>query len=327
MLAAIPMSAPSSPPRPDAPLISVVAPVLNEEACIAPLVERVRRAVAACGARHEILLVDDGSSDATPERIAAERATDPAVKTLRFTRCFGHQAALSAGLRHARGDAVVTLDGDLQHPPELIPELVARWREGAAVVETQRRSGAPPRGLADRLARAFYPLFNALSPTSLRATPGDFRLLDRQVVDAFNRLEEHFVFIRGLVPWLGFATTCVEYDLEERLAGERKYSAPRSARLALDGIFSFSVIPLRLITLLGLATTLFGVLYGVFSLASYFLGRVEDGGWTSLMVLILLFGGVQLLSLGIVSEYVGRIYEEAKRRPRYVIASTSGLDE
>jgi glycosyltransferase involved in cell wall biosynthesis len=314
-------------PRQQNPLISLVVPVLNEEGCIEEFVRRSREAAALAEVRHEILFVDDGSSDATPERIAQEAKRDPAVKTVRFTRSFGHQAALSAGLRYASGDAVVTLDGDLQHPPECLQDLVAAWRRGADVVYTVRRESQAQRGTwKARTSTLFYRLLSRLTALPAAAAGADFRLMDRRAVERFNELGEHFIFVRGLVPWLGFRADRVEYEVEERFAGVPKFVPMRMFRLALDGIFSFSVIPLRLISLLGLATTLFGVVFGAFSLISYFLGRAEEAGWTSVVVLILVFGGVQLMSLGIVSEYIGRIYEEVKGRPRYVVDSVIGLD-
>jgi dolichol-phosphate mannosyltransferase len=249
------------------------------------------------------------------------------VKSIRFTRSFGHQAALVAGLEHARGDAVVTMDGDLQHPPELLPRLLEAWRRGADVVHTVRRP-APGAGRAwqELVGRAFYRAMGALTNVPLVVAGADFRLLDRRVVDAFRSLEERFVFARGLIPWLGFAEARVEYEVGARYAGRSKYSLLRMLRLGLDGIFSFSVVPLRLIALLGFVTTLFGVAFGVFTLIAHLTGRVEGSGWTTLVVLILIFGGAQLLAVGIVSEYVGRTYEEVKRRPRYVVESSDGFD-
>ena len=313
--------------RPQDPLLSIVIPVLDEEACIGTLMRRLEAVLARIGVRHEILFVDDGSRDATPRIVAALQRESSAVRLVRFTRSFGHQAALAAGLRFARGDAVVTMDGDLQHPPERIPELVEAWREGADVVHTVRR--LPPgarRDAKERAGRLFYRLMAALTRVPIVPAGADFRLLDRRAVDAFNALEEHFVFVRGLVPWLGFREHTLEFEVDRRFAGRSKYRLRPMLRLALDGIFAFSVLPLRLITVLGLLTTLAGVGYGIFWLASYFSGRIEEAGWTSLVVLVLVFGGVQLLSLGIVSEYVGRTYEEVKRRPRYVIDYVRGPD-
>jgi dolichol-phosphate mannosyltransferase len=312
--------------RPGLPLVSVVVPVLDEEECVDELAHRVRKALRGIGVRYEILFVDDGSRDATPERIRALRAGDDAIRSIRFTRSFGHQSALLAGLRFAQGDAVVTMDGDLQHPPELLPALVRAWRDGADVVHAIRReSPGARRAWKERASALFYRVINRFGAVPVPPGGADFRLLDRRAVRALNELSEHFAFLRGLIPWLGFPDAQIEYEVGERWAGRSKYDLRRMVRLALDGIVSFSVVPLRLIALLGLATTLLGVVYGVFALIAHLAGRVQTG-WTSVIVLILVFGGVQLLSLGIVSEYVGRTYEEAKRRPRYVIDHVEGVE-
>ncbi|MFP8878561.1 MAG: glycosyltransferase family 2 protein, partial [Myxococcota bacterium] len=272
--------------------------------------------------------VDDGSQDGTPAAIAEVRKTDATVKTIRFTRSFGHQAALAAGLEHAAGDAVVIMDGDLQHPPEFIPTLIGAWLEGFDAVNTIRQVSAGTRlDSKELLGRAFYRVMSALTPISITPAAADFRLLDRRVVEAFNRLEERFIFARGLIPWLGFKEVSFDYAVGERFAGRSKYRFWSMLRLGLDGIFSFSVVPLRLISLLGFGTTLFGIGFGIFSVISYLAGNVDGSGWTTLVVLILIFGGIQMLSIGIVSEYIGRTYEEVKRRPRYVIDSTAGLDQ
>ncbi len=304
-----------------------MVPVLDEEGCVEELASRVRKTLEGVAARYELIFVDDGSADATTERIAALRECDAAVKSIRFTRTFGHQAALAAGLAHAAGDVAVTMDGDLQHPPEYLPALLEAWRAGADVVHTVRKRPPGEReSWKESFGRLFYRVMNGLAHVPVIPTSAEFRLLDRRVVAAFNDLEERFVFARGLIPWLGFAEARIEYEVAERFAGESKYTLWPMLRLALDGIFSFSVVPLRLIALLGLFTTLFGVAFGVFALVAHVTGHVQGSGWTSVVVLVLIFGGVQLLSIGIVSEYVGRTYEEVKRRPRYVIESVSGID-
>lgn len=306
-------------------LVSVVVPVLDEQDCVAELARRVRSALTGAGYRYEILFVDDGSSDDTPARLEQLHHDDEAIKYIRFTRSFGHQAALIAGLRAAAGHVVVTMDGDLQHPPEVLPEMCRLWREGVHVVHAVRRQGSGS-GLKDWASRGFYRVMSVLASVDVQPAAADFRLMDRSAVDAFNDLEEHFVFSRGLVPWLGYETARIDYDVADRFAGHSKYDVWRMLRLAMDGIFSFSVVPLRLIALLGFATILFGVAFGAFALVSHVTGRVDHTGWTSVVVLILIFGGVQLLSLGIVSEYVGRVYEEVKRRPRYVIEHRCGFE-
>ncbi len=315
-------------PRPDHPFISIVVPVLDEEECVEELARRIDEVMAGVDAEYELIFVDDGSRDGTPERVAElHKAAPSRVQSIRFTRSFGHQAALVAGLRHARGDAVVTMDGDLQHPPEFLPTLIDAWREGADVVHTVRRlAPGTARSRKERTAHVFYRVMSALGSVPVIPASADFRLLDRRVVDAFNTLEERFIYARGLIPWLGFRDARVEYQVGERYAGQSKYSFWPMLRLALDGLFSFSVLPLRLISLLGLVTTLFGVAFGVHALIAHLTGGVAASGWTSVVVLILIFGGVQLLSVGILSEYVGRVYDEVKRRPRYVIESRSEPD-
>ncbi len=305
-----------------------MVPVLDEEGCVDELVRRVAEALAPTGVAHEILFIDDGSRDRTPEKLADLHKAEPErVRAIRFTRSFGHQAALVAGLRHARGDAVVTMDGDLQHPPEFLPTLIEAWRGGADVVHTVRRPPPGARhGAKERAARLFYRVMSALTSVPVIPASADFRLLDRSAVDAFNELEERFIFARGLIPWLGFQDTRVSYQVEPRFAGHSKYGLWPMIRLALDGIFSFSVLPLRLISVLGAVTTLFGLGFGIFALIAHLTGRVVASGWTSVVVLILIFGGVQLLSVGILSEYVGRVYAEVKRRPRYVIDSRNESD-
>ena len=246
--------------RPEDPLVSIVVPVLDEAGCIDELVARIRKTLNAANIRYEILFVDDGSRDGTPETIAAQGEADPTVKSIHFTRTFGHQAALVAGLRHASGDAVVTMDGDLQHPPEFLPTLIEAWREGADVVNTVRQ--VPPSAgfrVKEAVGRAFYRLMQLVTPVSVLPGGADFRLLDRRVVDSFNSLEEHFVFARGLIPWLGYAETRFEYEVGPRFAGRSKFGLWRMFRLGLDGIFAFSVLPLRAIAVLGFCTTVFGV--------------------------------------------------------------------
>jgi glycosyltransferase involved in cell wall biosynthesis len=316
--------------RPEEPLLSVVVPLLDEEGCVEELVERITAALARERVRLELLLVDDGSRDRTPQLVAQACERHPErIKAIHFTRSFGHQAALTAGLEHARGDIVITMDADLQHPPELLPDMIERWRHGADVVHAVRRDPEQRQGtLKSGTSRLFYQMMPLLTDVPIIPAAADFRLLDRRVVRHFLELQEHFVFLRGLVPWLGFAEARVEYELEPRFAGETKYGWWRMLRLGLNAVFSFSVLPLRIITLLGIGTTLLGVIYGAFAFWAYVTGHIPGpSGWTSLMGVMLIFGGVQMLSLGIVSEYLGRVYEEVKRRPRYVIDEKRGLDE
>ncbi|MFT4569241.1 MAG: glycosyltransferase involved in cell wall biosynthesis [Hyphomicrobiaceae bacterium] len=303
-------------------LVSIVVPVFNEQDCVGEMSSRVRAALEACHLDYELIYVDDGSSDDTLACIRAIADDDPRVRYVSFSRNFGHQMALFAGVEHACGDVVVSLDGDLQHPPELIPELIERWREGYDVVYTVR-TGNEGHALKEAFSGAFYWLMRSLTGVDVATGGADFRLLDRKVAEVLRNCEERFIFVRGLVPWLGFRRIGVEYRADERFAGQTKYLPARMFRFALDGIFSFSILPLRFIAALGAATVGLGLIYGFYSVVVRLILKDAVSGWTSLIVIILVFSGTQLLSLGILSEYVGRIYEEVKHRPRYIVDHTN----
>jgi len=317
----------NAPERPPRPLFSVVVPVYNEEDCIGEMSSRLHAVLEGLGADYEVIFVNDGSQDSTLARLEELAAGDPHIKYLSFSRNFGHQVALSAGIDHAAGDAVISLDGDLQHPPELIPRLIEHWRAGTDVVYTVRESTVG-RPFKELVSRAFYWALRKLTGVEVPTGSADFRLIDRRVADALRACQEQYVFVRGLVPWLGFSRQAVPFTAVERHGGETKYVTSRMISFALDGVFSFSIIPLRLISLLGLVTIVVGFAYGAYSVSVRLFSERAVSGWTSLIVVILVFSGTQLLSLGILSEYVGRIYEEVKRRPRYVIGSmSSSLDK
>lgn len=305
--------------RPVKPLLSVVVPCFNEEGCVDEMARRLRAALDGIGIDWEVVFVDDGSRDATAERLCALAETDARIGYVSFSRNFGHQMALLAGMARAKGDAVVSLDGDLQHPPELIPTLVQHWMDGYDVVYTVRE-GNEGHALKEFVSSGFYRILRKLTGVEIPTGGADFRLLDRVVANALLACEERFVFVRGLVPWLGFRRMAVPYTARERFAGSTKYVFARMLRFALDGVFSFSTVPLRLISFLGMATVILGVLYGFYTVGIRVFTDSAVSGWTSLMVVVLVFSGTQLLSLGILSEYVGRIYEEVKKRPRYIVA-------
>jgi dolichol-phosphate mannosyltransferase len=308
-------------PRPDDPLVSIVVPVYNEEACVNEMISRLKVVFEKLGVRWELIFVDDGSSDGTMKAIRAA-ASDERIQYVSFSRNFGHQVALSAGIDHAFGDAVVTLDGDLQHPPELIPTLYERWRAGDDVVYTVRVSNQG-HAVKEFVSRTYYWVLRKLTGVTVPTGGADFRLIDRKVADALRSCGERNIFVRGLIPWLGFRRFAVPYDARERFGGETKYVTSRMLRFALDGVLAFSIIPLRLIALLGAVTVSLGLVYGVYTLFVRLFTDHVASGWTSLMVVILVFSGTQLLSLGILSEYVGRIYDEVKQRPRYVVGAIS----
>ncbi len=287
------------------------------------MIDRLHRVFDESGTRWQVIFVNDGSTDGTLAELQRYADLDEHVEYLSFSRNFGHQVALAAGIDHAHGDAVITLDGDLQHPPEVIPELIEQWRKGYDVVYTVRMSNRG-HGVKELFSATYYWLLRRLTGVDVPTGGADFRLIDRKVADALRSCPERSVFVRGLIPWLGFRRVGVPYDAAERFGGETKYVTRRMLRFALDGVLSFSIIPLRMIALLGALTVSLGILYGIYTLfVRIFSDRVASG-WTSLMIVILVFSGTQLLSLGILSEYVGRIYEEVKQRPRYIVAETSG---
>jgi len=307
-------------------MISIVVPIFNEIEILPELHRRLAAVADRLGEPVELLFVDDGSRDGSAAWLDAKAKEDPRVGVLHFSRNFGHQPACSAGLEAARGDAVVLMDGDLQDPPEVIPEMVKAWKSGAEVVFAKRRArdeGAV-RGLA---FKAFYAVFRRMSEFPIPLDAGVFGLMDRRALDALLRLPERSRFLPGMRAWVGFDQQAVEYDREKRAAGAPKQNFARLFRYALDGITSFSYRPLRIATLLGLSVSGFALLYLARVLAFWFLGIDQTDvirGYNTLAASVLFLGGVQLLTIGVLGEYVGRIYEEAKRRPLYIVRSRAG---
>lgn len=307
-------------------LVSVVAPCFNEAECLVEFHHELSDAVSGLPYDFEFILVDDGSTDRTAEIATGLARSDSRVRVITFSRNFGHQAALLAGFDAARGEAVITMDSDLQHPPALIPELLAGWREGADIVFTVRRDTAGA-GLWKRLTGgAFYWLINRVSVTPIHPGAADFRLMGKTAADSFRQLREYHRFNRGLVSWLGFDARAIEFDAPARFAGKSKYSALKMFRFAVTGLVSFSVLPLRLMMVVGFFMALFATAYIIYALYVFFILHQSVQGWASTLITTLLIGGVQLISLGLVGEYVGRIYEEIKRRPVYVVRRRVGFE-
>jgi polyisoprenyl-phosphate glycosyltransferase len=306
--------------------LSVVVPIYNEQESVPELITRLHEALAGVVRSYEVILVDDGSSDRTWEIIGAAAARDARIKGLSFSRNFGHQMAFAAGLRHTVGDAVVIMDADLQDPPELIPQLLARWRDGFDVVYAVRTKREGETIFKRVSAATFYRVLRAITQVDIPVDTGDFRLMSRKAVDAFNALEERHRFTRGLVTWLGFRQVGVPYQRAARHAGESKYPLRKMWRLATDGITSFSSLPLHLAGWFGGVVSALGFVGFVAAL----LARVAGRGipLTALLVLALVFlGGVQLVCLGFLGAYLGRVHEEAKRRPLYLVQEAVGLGE
>jgi dolichol-phosphate mannosyltransferase len=303
-------------------LLSVVAPMLNEEGSVEEL---HRRLVAALGHLPlEIVLVDDGSTDRTPQLLAGMAARDPRVRVVHLSRAFGHQTALTAGLDHARGDAVVMMDADLQDPPEVIPALLERWRAGADVVIARRSAREGETRFKLATARAFYKLIGRLAQVPVEADAGDFRLLDRCALDALLEMRERSRFIRGMTSWVGFKQDVVDYDRDARHAGETKYPLRKMVKFAIDALSSFSHLPLQLATYLGLLCALLAFLCIPLAVVARY-SDIYVPGISSLLVVVLGIGGVQLMTLGVIGEYIARIYDEVKRRPLYVVARRRNL--
>lgn len=304
-----------------APEFSIVLPAHNEAATVAPMVATLKSIMAALGSV-EIIFVDDGSNDGT---LAALRiaATDPAIRYVSFTRNFGHQEALRAGLQYARGRAVVLMDADFEHPPELIPSLVSAWRGGAKIVVTQRIDDDSRVSAMKRLtSKLYYRLLDTIGDVHIPPGSADYMLLDRHVVDLIVRLEGHDVFLRGLVRWLGFPLTTVQFARGTRLDGSSKFTIRRMVELAITGIAAHSVRPLRIAVWLALAFATLGLLLVLYSIISFFFVRRTVVGWSSIMAAMAILGAAQLLVLGIIGEYVGRILRETRKRPNYIVAET-----
>lgn len=314
------------PTRPARPLISIVIPCLDESEVLPETLARLSAfARGQSGCDFEIIFVDDGSCDATLAILAEAATRDDRLRVISFSRNFGQQIAVTAGIDVARGDAVVLMDSDLQDPPEVVAQMIARWREGFDVVYGTRASRPGDSWFKRASAAAFYAVIDRLSEVPIPADTGDFRLMSRPVVEILRHMPERHRFLRGMVAWTGFRQTSIRYDRPERFAGETKYPLTKMVRYALDGILSFSIKPLQLAIGLGLVTVCLSVAGIFYALFLRIFTSVWVEGWTALMIAVLFLGGVQLLSLGIIGEYIGRIYGEVQRRPLYVVRDRIGF--
>lgn len=308
--------------------ITIVVPFLNEKENLPVLLERVAGTFAGRAEDWELLLVDDGSTDGSAEWAVAQAQANSHVRVVRLSRNFGHQLAITAGLDRSDGDAVVVMDADLQDPPETIGAMIAKWREGHEVVYAVRRSRAGETWSKRFLAAGFYRVFRRLAKVNVPMDAGDFRLVDRCVVDALRDMRELHRFMRGLTCWVGFRQASVEYDRAARFAGETKYPVWKSARLAFDAITSFSASPLRWIAVLGVGICAVAALWVLFVLAQALVnpGSMQKG-WASTIAVMVFLGGVQLVSIGLLGQYVSRIFEEGKRRPLYLVRTDTRANQ
>jgi dolichol-phosphate mannosyltransferase len=304
---------------------SFVIPVYNEQENLEELHERLAAVLDGLDGPSEVILVDDASVDGTFGLLEGIAAADPRFKAIRLARNFGHQLAITAGLDYALGDAVVVMDGDLQDPPELVPELVARWQEGYEVVYAVREDRQGESWLKRRTAAWFYRGLNRLTSVDMPVDVGDFRLVDRRALDVFRSMRERDRYVRGMFSWVGFRQAGVPYRRPERFAGSPKYSFRKSLTLGLDGVMSFSDAPLRLALYVGFGFSVLAFLTGVGAIVAHLAGAFTVPGWTSIFVVVSFVGGIQLMLTGMMGLYVGRIYQEVKGRPLYVVREARGF--
>ncbi|MFN4894535.1 MAG: glycosyltransferase family 2 protein [Pseudomonadota bacterium] len=302
--------------------VSIVVPCLNEQGNIPTLLERIRAELAGKES-FEAIFVDDGSTDRSLEVLRELAEKYPECHYVSLSRNFGHQQALKAGLDRARGECVIMMDADLQHPPALLGQLINRWREGYDIVYTVRQANLTLPFFKRVSSRLFYKVINCLTEHPIEEGAADFRLVDRRVAAIISSMNDPFLFLRGLIPWLGFKQSSIAYNPDARLSGTTKYSLIKMARLALHGVTSFSVRPLRMATFFGTVMSGIAFAYLVYALLSYFVYHISLPGWSSIVSSILLLGGIQLIMLGIIGEYLGMLYIQSKQRPTYIVREAS----
>jgi glycosyltransferase involved in cell wall biosynthesis len=302
------------------PFISIVVPCYNEEGNIPVIYNTLRDSISG---NYEIIFVDDGSVDNTCNEFVRLSEQYKEVRYISFSRNFGHQNALKAGIDYAKGDIIISLDADMQHPPALIPEMIRLWNEGYEIVNTVRKDTRET-GLLKRLtSRLFYFIINKLSDVEIKPGTADFRLIDRKVAEELKKLKETQLFFRGLIPWLGFRQIDIDYVPNERFSGKSKYSLKKMIKFASTGITSFSTRPLKIATYIGFLISFFAVLYAFYAIIIYFFTDKAISGWTSLILSILFIGGLQITLIGIIGEYLGKLFMENKQRPTYIVSKTN----
>ncbi|MDO5555740.1 MAG: glycosyltransferase family 2 protein [Clostridia bacterium] len=308
--------------------VSVVIPMYYEEEVVNECYVRTKKVLEKLNNyEHEIIFVNDGSKDKTLEMLTEIAQKDEKAKVISFSRNFGHQAAVTAGLKYITGDCILIIDSDMQDPPELLSEMLQLWEQGNEVIYAKRKTRKGESKFKLLTAKMFYKILNGLSDVEIPKDTGDFRLVDRKVVDVINNMPEHNKFLRGLFSWVGFNQTPFEYERQERFAGKTKYPLKKMIKLASDGIISFSTKPLKLIGGIGIISIFISFIILIYAILSYiFKWNDLTAGWTSLMVAITFFAGVQLVSIWMISEYIARIYDEAKKRPEYIIDKKINID-
>ena len=304
--------------------ISVILPVYNEEGNLQILYDKIKDVMIKTPYTYEILFVLDPCTDNSEKVVENIMKNDANVKLISFTRNFGKEAALISGINFSTGDAVITMDTDLQHPPELIDELIKMWQQGFDVVNALRIDTNQKNYFKKITSKYFYKIFSYISDIKLKEGSADFRLLDKKVVKSINELHENDIFLRGMVPWFGYSQTSISYLCHDRLSGETKFNISKLIKLALSGIFSFSLVPLRLVTYMGFIVSIFSFFYMIVILYTVLFLRSAFSGYASIIISVLFLGGIQLIAIGVLGEYIGKILLEAKQRPRYVIKYKKG---
>jgi glycosyltransferase involved in cell wall biosynthesis len=299
-------------------LLTCVVPVFNEESVISDFIIALNKALIELSYPYEIVIIDDGSQDQTGEIIQQFRATVP-IRYIHFSRNFGKERALSAGLDYARGDAVILLDSDFQHPLEILPDFIKKWEEGYDMVYAVRQNREDESWLKRTCARAFYQFTSKINRINIPANAGDFRLLDRKIVNALQKLPERNRFMKGLYSWVGFKQVAIPFEVQPRKSGTSQWSFYSLLDLAITGITSFTAFPLRMIALGGIIVATLAILYGLWIICSTLIFGIETPGWATIVTAISFFGGLQLLAIGVVGEYIGRVFDEVKHRPHYII--------
>ncbi|MED4653802.1 glycosyltransferase family 2 protein [Bacillus pseudomycoides] len=308
-------------------LVSIVVPMYFEEEVAQECYNRLKSVMIQNNINYEFVFVNDGSTDRTMEILKEIAANDFRAKVVNFARNFGHQTAVTAGIDCASGDAIVIIDADLQDPPEVIPELIAKWQEGYEVVYAKRKQRKGETWFKLLTAKYFYRFLNYMSDIDIPKDTGDFRIIDRKVADVFKQMTERNRFIRGMMSWVGFSQTYVEYERDERFAGETKYPLKKMIKFASDGIIAFSTKPLRIVMTLGIMSVFISIAVLLYSVIVKLIGKDIQTGWASIMVAITFFSGIQLFGLGIVGQYIARIYDESKNRPIYIVKETINVDQ
>ncbi|PGZ34521.1 glycosyltransferase [Bacillus anthracis] len=308
-------------------IISVVVPMYFEEEVAQECYNRLKSVMLENNINYEFIFVNDGSIDRTMEILSEIATTDYRTKVINFARNFGHQVAVTAGIAAAKGDAIVIIDADLQDPPEVIPELIAKWEEGYEVVYAKRKQRKGETWFKLVTAKYFYKFLNYMSDIDIPKDTGDFRIIDRKVADVFNQMTERNRFIRGMMSWVGFRQTYVEYERDERFAGETKYPLKKMIKFASDGIIAFSTKPLRIVMSLGLLSVLVSIIVLLYTITVKIIENGTQTGWASIMITITFFSGIQFLGLGIIGQYIARIYDESKNRPIYIMKETINIDQ